>query len=468
MTLTHLENTLCKIQSNEFTISVFGLGYVGFPLSVRLASSGFKVIGVDTDSRKIEDLKNNILVESQREFQEALPQILENGNFSLSEHPIRSNEPRIGIICVPTPVPNGEVNSETFVFSAVEKFLDTSKRGDILIIESSVRGGTTDKAIQMVKSRGYTLGEDFGVCFCPERIDPLNKKWKLENIPRIISASDDTTFQIAQKVYEPVNNSNLYRVSSPKVAEIVKSFENTFRLVNISLVNELAMLCDKLGINVKEVTDAAATKPFGFMPFSSGAGAGGHCIPKDSTFLADSAKQNGMNFFSIENALEINYIIPRYIAGTIEKTLDELHLQKSVLVCGLTYKPDVEDMRDSPGFKIANEFSERKFAVSAYDPYYKDELEEKYLIENHLGRLDFEIKTNLYYDLIKKYDCICIVQHHTKTRHLLEKIYKKSLVPFIYDCQNKISYDPKSKTILKGLGYTTNEMKYLQSQNILT
>ena len=466
--MTLLENTLCKIQSNEFTISVFGLGYVGFPLSVRLAMSGFKVIGVDTDSRKIEDLKNNTLIESQREFQEDFSQILENGNFSLSEHPIRSNEPRIGIICVPTPVPNGDVNSETFVFSAIEKFLDTSKRGDILIIESSVRGGTTDKAIQMVKSRGYSLGEDFGVCFCPERIDPLNKKWKLENIPRIISASDDTTYQIAQKMYEPVNNSNLYRVSSPKVAETVKSFENAFRLVNISLVNELAMLCDKQGINVNEVTDAAATKPFGFMPFSSGAGAGGHCIPKDSTFLTDSAKQNGMNFFSIENAIETNHVIPRYIAGAIEKTLDEMHLQKSVLVCGLAYKPDVEDMRDSPGFKIANEFSERKFAISAYDPYYKDELTKKYLIENHLGRLDFEIKSNLDYELIKEYDCICIVQHHAKTRQLLEQIYKKGLVPLVYDCQNKISYDPKSKTILKGLGYTTNEMKYLQSQSILT
>lgn len=466
--MTLLENTLCKIQSNEFTISVFGLGYVGFPLSVRLAMSGFKVIGVDTDSRKIEDLKNNTLIESQMEFQEDFSQILENGNFSLSEHPIRSNEPRIGIICVPTPVPNGDVNSETFVFSAIEKFLDTSKRGDILIIESSVRGGTTDKAIQMVKSRGYSLGEDFGVCFCPERIDPLNKKWKLENIPRIISASDDTTYQIAQKMYEPVNNSNLYRVSSPKVAETVKSFENAFRLVNISLVNELAMLCDKQGINVNEVTDAAATKPFGFMPFSSGAGAGGHCIPKDSTFLADSAKQNGMNFFSIENAIDINNIIPRYIAGTIEKTLDEMHLEKSVLVCGLAYKPDVEDMRDSPGFKIANEFSERKFAISAHDPYYKDELTEKYLIENHLVKLDFEIKSNLDYELIKKYDCICIVQHHAKTRNLLEQIYKKSLVPLIYDCQNQIRYDPRSKSILKGLGNSSNEMKYLQSQSIFT
>jgi len=448
----YLKQTLEKIQINNCSIQVFGLGYVGFPLSIRLATSGFKVIGIDTDQKKIESLKNNSLIESQLYLKTSFSVALRDQNFVPSNKPLKSDQPRIGIICVPTPIPDGKINSETFVFDAVEKFLNTAKRGDVIILESSVRGGTTEDIIKMVTSRGYSVGEDFGVCFCPERIDPLNKKWKLENIPRIIYSSDDITFQIAQRVYESVNNSNLFRVNSPKIAEVVKSFENAFRLVNISLVNELAILCDKIDIDVNEVINAASTKPFGFMQFYSGAGVGGHCIPKDPKFLLDSANRIGMNFTSIKNALEINSTMPKYIAHSIEKILSDLQIGKSVLVCGLSYKPDIEDMRDSPGFKIAKELIQRNFTAYAYDPNYKQELLEKYLIENHLKKLDFKILPSLNDNSIKDFDCICIVQNHTKTKHKLEEIYKKSMIPLIYDCQNSINFDPGSKTILKGLG----------------
>jgi len=276
------------------------------------------------------------------------------------------------------------------------------------------------------------------------------------------------TFQIAEKIYEAVNNSHLFRVSSPKVAETVKSFENAFRLVNISLVNELAVFCDKIQINVNEVLDAAATKPFGFMTFNSGAGAGGHCIPKDPTFLLDLAKQKGFNFSSIQNSLLINSILPGYIVNSIEESLNKWNLRKSVLVCGLAYKSDVDDMRDSPGFKIANESYQRGFVTAAYDPFFKQELVEKYLIENHLEKLDFKVLSELNENSIKEYDCICVVQHHTKIKHKIEEIYKKSLIPLIYDCQSKISYNTKSKTILKGLGLGQQNMKYVLSKIIPT
>jgi len=279
------------------------------------------------------------------------------------------------------------------------------------------------------------------VCFCPERIDPLNQKWKLENIPRIIYATDDMTFAIAQKLYGPVNNSHLFRVSS-----------NAFRLVNISLVNELAMLCDKLQIDIREVLTAASTKPFGFMPFDSGAGAGGHCIPKDPLFLLDSAKQKGMTFSSIKTAVEINSELPEYISSEIKKTLTHLNLGKKVLVCGLAYKQDIEDMRDSPGFKIAHALSKKGIDVSAYDPQYKKTLEKKYLIENYMNKLDFKILPSIDEKSVSGFDCICLVQHHTKTKHILDQVYTKSLVPLIYDCQNKITHNPKSKTALKGFG----------------
>ena len=447
-----LEKSLEKVKSKNCIVEVFGLGYVGFPLSIRLAISGYKVIGIDSDSKKIENLKNKFLAGSQLSLQTLFLESLKKGNFLPLEKSQESNLPKIGIICVPTPITSQDSNSNYHVNSAVEAFLDTSKAGDVIILESSIMVGTTDKIKQKIESKGFTVGENFGLCFCPERIDPLNKKWKLENIPRIIFSSDDTTYQIAQKIYEHVNNSNLTRVTSAQVAEVVKSFENAFRFVNISIVNELAILCDKLKINVNEVIEAASTKPFGFMQFYSSAGAGGHCIPKDPRFLLESAKKMGLKFSTIENALEINSFVPKYIVESIEKTLAELKLDKSVIVCGLTYKPDIEDMRDSPGFKILNELKSRRFNVAAYDPYYKEELHDMYLKENNLKDFNFILLKDLKSSTIKDYHCICIIQNHKNTRSRLNEIYKNSEVPFIYDCQNQTAKNPDSKTLLKSFG----------------
>jgi len=355
----YLEKTLDYVASKKCKIEVFGLGYVGFPLSIRLANSNFKVLGVDKNSSKIKELENKILKGTQLRLETQFLESIQNGYFAVSEKSLKSDFPKVGIIAVSTPYSENKINSNIFVNSAVEEFLGTSSPGDVIILESSIGVGTTEKIEKIINSFGYDCGKNFGLCFCPERIDPLNKKWKLENIPRVIFASDDITFRIAQEIYKNVNNGNLIRVSSSKIAEVVKSFENTFRMVNISLVNELAILCDKLKINVKEVLDASSTKPFGFMPFYPGAGAGGHCIPKDPRFLIESGKSLGFNFSSIENAININFQIPNYIVNSIEKSLEELKLQRSVLVCGLSYKPDIEDMRDSPGFKILYELHRR-------------------------------------------------------------------------------------------------------------
>lgn len=444
----YLHDTLLQTQSKKCIIEIFGLGYVGFPLSIRLATSGFKVVGVDIDSKRIERIQNNILNESELIFRKEFLESSKNGNFEIAKFPAKSDSSKIGIICVPTPIPKQNIDSNVFVKSAVEDFLNICKSGDVIIIESSVKVGTTDEMRAIIERSGFKVGENFGLCFCPERIDPLNQKWTLENIPRVIYASDDITFRIAENVYHYVNNSSLKRVESAKVAEVVKSFENAFRLVNISLVNELAVLCDKLEINVNDVINAAATKPFGFMPFYPSAGVGGHCIPKDPRFLLESARISNSEFMTIEAALKINSFMPKYIVDSIESTLDKLKIVKSVLVCGLTYKPDIEDMRDSPGFKIINELQKRNFRIAGYDPYYKKDMRERYLIANELQELNFEEIDSLDDDLIRNFNCICIVQHHAKTRFRLTTIYQESLVPFIYDCQKKLAKDPKSKTIL--------------------
>ncbi len=447
-----LKKTLESISSKSFIVEIFGLGYVGFPLAVRLANGGIKVRGIDIDAQRIERLKNDELLDSELHLKNEFLQCRSNNSLELNTSPIKSESPKIGIICVHTPIPDENTSSNKFVKEAVNVFLNSSKSGDVIILESSVGGGTTEEVQEIIESSGYKVGDDYGLCFCPERIDPLNKKWNLENIPRIIYCSDDITFKISQKIYMHVNNAHLQRVDSSKIAEVVKSYENAFRLVNISLVNELAIVCDKLGINVKDVIKAAATKPFGFMPFYPGAGAGGHCIPKDPCFLLDAAKKFDVKFSTIENALKINFEIPKYICDSIERTLENEKLEKTVLICGLTYKADVEDMRDSPSFKIINEFNKRNFKVLVYDPFFKEELIEKYLKENFLNKLEFEHIKDLNDNNLHDVSCLCVVQHHTKTKFRLMEIYEKSLIPFIYDCQNHLERKIESKTLLDSLG----------------
>jgi len=447
-----LKKTLESISSKSFLVEIFGLGYVGFPLAVRLANGGIKVRGIDINAQRIERLKNDELLDSELHLKNEFLHCRTNNSLELDTSPIKSESPKIGIICVHTPIPEENTSSNKFVKEAVNVFLNSSKSGDVIILESSVGGGTTEEVQKIIESSGYKVGDDYGLCFCPERIDPLNKKWNLENIPRIIYCSDDITFKISQKIYMHVNNAHLQRVDSSKIAEVVKSYENAFRLVNISLVNELAIVCDKLGINVIDVIKAAATKPFGFMPFYPGAGAGGHCIPKDPCFLLDAAKKFDVKFSTIENALKINFEIPKYICDSIERTLENEKLEKTVLICGLTYKADVEDMRDSPSFKIINEFNKRNFKVLVYDPFFKEELIEKYLKENFLNKLEFEHIKDLNDNNLHDVSCLCVVQHHTKTKFRLMEIYEKSLIPFIYDCQNHLERKIESKTLLDSLG----------------
>ena len=447
-----LKNTLQESEKKQTRIEVFGMGYVGLPLAIRLAVKGWNVTGIDISQDRISRLEKNDLFESEINLQKEFEESRKHGFLSFATKPKKVELSKIGIICVPTPVPSSGVKSDQYVKEAVEEFLKTSKVGDMILIESSIEVGTTDDLKKIIESKNFSIGKDYGLSFCPERIDPQNKEWKLENIPRIIYCSDDLTFQICQKLYFDVNQANITRVSSVKVAEVVKSFENTYRLVNISLVNELAILCDRLKINVGEVITAASTKPFGFKPFYTGAGAGGHCIPKDPLFLLESSKKFGIEFKTIETAIETNSSIPQYIAETIEGILSENNLPLSVIISGMAYKHDLEDMRDSPGFKLYDEFLKKGFQVSAYDPYYKKQLEEKYLIKNNMEGVKINLLTDLSEDSIKNFSCLCIVQHHTKSKFRLQEIYDKSISSFIYDCQNKIEKNPKSKTILKSFG----------------
>ena len=440
------------VDKKSFVIEIFGLGYVGFPLAVRLASAGFQIIGIDVNQERIKRLENNKLMDSEIHLEKEYIECREENNIKLKTSPLDSDVPKIGIICVPTPIPTKNSSSDIFVKLAVESFLDCSKSGDVIILESSIEVGTTENIMKIIEDKGLEVGKNFGLCFCPERIDPSNKEWGIENIPRVIYCSDDSSFKIAKEIYLHVNGGNLLKVNSPKIAEIVKSFENAFRLVNITLVNELAILCDKLDVNVKEIIDAASTKPFGFLPHYPGAGAGGHCIPKDPRFLLESAKKQGIKFDSIEHALKINEQMPKYIANAIENQLQTQRLRKNVLICGLSYKANVEDMRDSPSFKIITELNNKGIEVFGYDPFFNPNLIEKYLTENHISELNFTKLDDLDHETIKEISCICIVQHHDESESRIKQIYEKSLIPFIYDCQSKLLKNAQSNSHLEFLG----------------
>lgn len=447
-----LKKTLEYLKKQKIIVEIYGLGYVGFPLAVKLSKEGITIHGIDVNNNRIERLKKNKLLDSELNLKKEFIESRTNGKLELNNSPTKIDTPKIGIICVPTPIPNQKIQSDIYVKSAIESFLNTSNPGDVIILESSIEVGTTENMIELIKSKGFNVGTDYGLCFCPERIDPANKEWKIENIPRVIYCSDDESFLIAKEIYKYVNGANLIRVDSPKIAEVVKSFENAFRLVNISLVNELAMLCDKLRINVKDVIDAAATKPFGFIPHYPGAGAGGHCIPKDPRFLLESAKKFQSNFATIENALKINSQMPTYIANSIEKSLSQKDLDKSIIVCGLSYKPNVEDMRDSASFKLISDLKKKNFKIFGYDPYFSNESVEKYLIENNLNELNFKKIENLKDENLKGISCLCVVQHHENVKDRLFEIYNQGIIPLIYDCQHKISKESNSKTILEFLG----------------
>lgn len=448
--ISALQKTRDSIDSYKSQIEIFGLGYVGFPLAVRLASMGMNVLGVDVDEKRVHRLNRNELLDTERNLEESFLSAKTNGKLSIATKPTPCSTGKIGIVCVPTPIPTKSVQSNTYVNSAIDGFLETCQSGDVIIIESSVEAGTTDTVRIMIENCGYQVGKDFGLAFCPERIDPQNTQWTLENIPRVVYCSDDTTYEIIKIIYSNVNNSNLVRVSSARIAEVTKSFENAFRLVNISLVNELAILCDHLEINVREVIDAAATKPFGFMPFYPGAGAGGHCIPKDPRFLLESSKKFDNQFTTIHNALEINAYVPKYISKHVDDILLKNNLSRSVLICGMSYKPNIEDMRDSPGFKLTNEFINRGYRVGAYDPFFNNVLLEKYLFENNIKNKKFDIIQNLDTDL--NFSCLCIVQHHSHVTPLLREIYSQGTFPLIYDCQNKLNKNKNSTSMLRCLG----------------
>ena len=359
-----------KIRDDAAHIVVMGLGYVGLPLAIEFTRAGFSVTGLDPDTSKLESLRSG---ESyvDRPSSETLQMLQESGRFQVTGDPIVLASADIVIVCVPTPLSKTRDPDLSIVNNAIAQIAKYQHKDMLIILESTSYPGTTREFLLPQLTQGYTIGQDVFVGYSPERIDPGNPKYHLTNTPKIVSGITKLCAQLTQRLYLKINE-DLVPVSSPEVAEMAKVLENTFRAVNIGLANEVALISKKLGIDPFEVIEAAASKPFGFMPFYPGPGLGGHCIPVDPLYLSWKLRaMNGQARF-IELADTINSGMPDYVVGVCTEALNSQSQSvrgSRVLVLGVAYKPNVTDMRESPVIPIIQKLKAMGASVYYEDPH---------------------------------------------------------------------------------------------------
>ncbi len=360
-----------KLFTKSAKIVVMGMGYVGLPLAVEFARVGFTVYGYDVDASKIELLSQGKSYISDVSDQDLKNERIRN-NLIPTLDPDCIKGADVVIICVPTPLRKTRDPDLTFVISAVQTLVDRVSSDMLIVLESTTYPGTTEEVLaKELRLRGLKVGEDIFVAFSPERVDPGNPEYKTGNIPKVVGGITPSCTEMARELYQHIVPS-VYPVSSARTAEMVKLLENTFRSVNIGLINEMAMICHKMGINVWEVIEAAKTKPFGFMAFYPGPGIGGHCIPCDPLYLTWKAKMHGIEPRLVELASEINYRMPYYVVDRLGDILNEHGLAFSrtkILILGVAYKKNVSDTRESPAIEVINLLLEKKAEVSYYDPF---------------------------------------------------------------------------------------------------
>ncbi|WP_295875862.1 nucleotide sugar dehydrogenase [uncultured Zhongshania sp.] len=361
---------LQRINNKEAVIGVFGLGYVGLPLALCFAEANYKVIGFDTDAAKPKQL-----LEGQTYLKHIHAERIQaaiQGNFSATCDYAQASQLDAIIICVPTPLNKYREPDLSYVTNTVSQLLPHLKTQQILSLESTSYPGTTEELIRpLIESKGFTIGEDYYLVYSPEREDPGNTSYTTKTIPKVCGGETPACLNAGVKLYESIINT-VVPVSSTKTAEMTKLLENIYRAVNIGLVNEMKIVADKMGINIHEVIDAAATKPFGFTKFTPGPGLGGHCIPIDPFYLTWKAREYGIHTRFIELAGEVNRAMPEWV---VQKTADALNEHgkavkgSKILILGLAYKKNVSDSREAPAFEIIAKLKAKGASVDYSDPH---------------------------------------------------------------------------------------------------
>lgn len=421
------EMLLKKIKEKSIKVGVVGLGYVGLPLAVEKAKAGFETIGFDVQEHKVHSVNqghNYIgdVVDSD------LAELVAKGRLTATTEFSFVKEVDFIAICVPTPLDTHQQPDISFVRDSAEKIAKYLKKNTIVVLESTTYPGTTEELIKplLEKGSGLKCGEDFYLGFSPERVDPGNLIYKTKNTPKVVGGIGKDATEVIAAMYRAVLEGDVYEVSSPAVAEMEKILENTYRNVNIGLINELAILCNEMGISLWEVVDAAKTKPYGFQAFYPGPGLGGHCIPLDPYYLSWKAREFGFHTSMIESSMMINDKMPEYTverAGSILNRFKKALNGSKVLVLGVAYKQDIDDYRESPALKVIEHFRKKGSHVDFYDPYISE-----YKYQGSFYQGIKEIKP----EIVSEYDLVCITAAHSNVDY--EMIQRNAKA--IFDTKN--------------------------------
>jgi len=399
-----------KIKSKAAKPCVIGLGYVGLPLAVEFSRSGFCVTGIDVDKAKVNSINRGISY-IQDVDSKVLGELVREGRLKATGDFEALKEVDTINICVPTPLRKTKEPDISYIVAAAEEIARHLRKGQLVILESTTYPGTTEEVIlPMLEATGLEVGRDFFLAFSPERIDPGNREFTTKNIPKVVGGITKECTRAACALYEQ-SIEKVIPVSSTQAAEMVKLLENTFRSVNIGLVNEMALMSTKLGVDVWEIIDAASTKPFGFMPFYPGPGLGGHCIPIDPLFLSWKAKLNGFEPRFIELASEINRLMPEHVVSRVADALNERQKcvrGSKILILGVSYKRDVSDTRESPAHDIIKQLKAKGAEVLYNDPYVPSLKLEEISLRS----------ANLADELLRSIDCAVVVTDHSSYNYL--------------------------------------------------
>jgi len=430
------EALLSRIRRKEFTAAVIGLGYVGLPLAVEFAEAGISVTGIDSDGEKVRSIRagksyiGDVPSDSVRAA-------VESGRLRVTSDYSALAEADTVNICVPTPLRKTKDPDLSYVVSAAEQVAKYLHRGMLVVLESTTYPGTTDELlVPLFEGKGFQVGRDIFLAFSPERVDPGNPMYTTKNIPKVVGGATPKCTKVAAALYRGVLE-RVHPVSTATVAEMVKLLENTFRSVNIGLVNEIALMCDRMGIDVWEVIDAAKTKPFGFMPFYPGPGIGGHCIPLDPFYLSWKAKQYGFESRFIELAGVINGQMPHFVVGKVIDALNRFRKSVNgakVLVLGVAYKKDISDVRESPALDILQLLGQKGAMLSYCDPHVA-------VLDEHGIRMNAETFSA---STLRKADCVVVVTDHSDFDYRM--VAKESKV--VVDARNALK-GKNGKKIIK-------------------
>ena len=421
------QEILKKINDRTLVAGVVGLGYVGLPLAVEKAKAGFKTIGFDVQKQKVDAVnagQNYIgdVVDSD------LQQLVEQGRLKATNDFSFIEDVDFVAICVPTPLDAHQQPDISYVRDSAKSIAKYLHKGMMVVLESTTYPGTTEELIKpILEKSGLKCGQDFYLGFSPERVDPGNLIYKTKNTPKVVGAIGDDAKECICAMYEAVLQNKVFRASSPAVAEMTKILENTYRNINIGLINELAMLCHKMDIDLWEVIEAAKTKPFGFTPFYPGPGLGGHCIPLDPYYLSWKAREYGFHTSMIEASMMVNDRMPEYsvsrAADLLNKRFSKALHGANVLLCGVSYKQDIDDCRESPAIHVYEELLKEGANVTCFDPYVK---------AFKSGGKTVKVEQTLTAEMVEAADLVMVTAAHTKVDYAFIQQHAKA----VFDTKN--------------------------------